>query len=277
MSHFPVLVIGRNVAEQLQPYHEYECTGINDQYVQDVDITEKVLELIKNGKTLLEALAEYGLEERMVVSETEVDRQGEHKWGYAIVVDGILHKAVDRTNPNAKWDWWTSGGRWTGFFLCADGNRCNQTYKQHWDLEGQRQAKAVEAGDYYDFIHRVAGHPIPSWRETREKHGTNIEVAREEYRSNPAIQNIQKNRDIYPLIDLEPFRDTRESYVAAEVAKVGVPYALVKDGQWHQKGEMGWWGTSTEEVTQEDWNKQVHELLASLSDDTELYIIDCHI
>ena len=37
MSHFSVMVIGGNVEEQLQPYHEFECTGINDQYVVDVD------------------------------------------------------------------------------------------------------------------------------------------------------------------------------------------------------------------------------------------------
>ena len=39
MSHFTVLVIGPNVPEQLAPYHEFECTGRNDQYVQDIDKT----------------------------------------------------------------------------------------------------------------------------------------------------------------------------------------------------------------------------------------------
>ncbi|WZU00337.1 hypothetical protein MGH68_12115 [Erysipelothrix sp. D19-032] len=62
MSHFTVGVITKNkvdfigeelrifggkrkkyddkeVSELLQPYHEYECTGQNDKYVRDVDIT----------------------------------------------------------------------------------------------------------------------------------------------------------------------------------------------------------------------------------------------
>lgn len=42
MSHFTVLVIGGRVADQLQPFHEFECTGIDDQYVQDVDDTESL-------------------------------------------------------------------------------------------------------------------------------------------------------------------------------------------------------------------------------------------
>jgi hypothetical protein len=41
MSHFSVLVIGENVEQQLAPYHEFECTGRNDEYVVDVDKTEE--------------------------------------------------------------------------------------------------------------------------------------------------------------------------------------------------------------------------------------------
>lgn len=41
MSHFSVLVIGDDVEAQLQPFHEFECTGTEDQYVKDIDVTEK--------------------------------------------------------------------------------------------------------------------------------------------------------------------------------------------------------------------------------------------
>src|SRR5271154_7530248 len=41
MSHFAILVVGGNVEEQLAPYHEYECTGTDDCYVQDIDHTEE--------------------------------------------------------------------------------------------------------------------------------------------------------------------------------------------------------------------------------------------
>lgn len=39
MSHFTVLVIGENPEDLLQPFHEFECTGIDDQYVVDADET----------------------------------------------------------------------------------------------------------------------------------------------------------------------------------------------------------------------------------------------
>ena len=43
MSHFVVMVIGEDPEAELAPFHEFECTGLDDQYVQDVDITEEVL------------------------------------------------------------------------------------------------------------------------------------------------------------------------------------------------------------------------------------------
>jgi hypothetical protein len=39
MSHFSVMVIGNDVQGQLQPFHEFECTGTDDRYVQALDIT----------------------------------------------------------------------------------------------------------------------------------------------------------------------------------------------------------------------------------------------
>lgn len=50
MSHFSVIVItpgprppdeDADIAPLLQPYHEFECTGTDDQYVKDVDETEE--------------------------------------------------------------------------------------------------------------------------------------------------------------------------------------------------------------------------------------------
>ena len=39
MSHFTCLIVGDDYEGQLAPYHEFECTGEDDQYVQDLDET----------------------------------------------------------------------------------------------------------------------------------------------------------------------------------------------------------------------------------------------
>lgn len=56
MSHFSVIVIGPDVEHQLAPYHEFECTGVNDEHVKDVDITEEAREdFAKRTDTRLKA------------------------------------------------------------------------------------------------------------------------------------------------------------------------------------------------------------------------------
>jgi hypothetical protein len=56
-----------------------------------------------------------------------------------------------------------------------------------------------------------------------------------------------------------------------------VTFAVVKDGEWFQQGEMGWWGMHTDEMTQEEWVAKTKELLNGLPEDTMISIIDCHI
>src|SRR3546814_8966760 len=77
MSHFGVLVIGGNVEQQLAPYHEFECTGLNDQFVQDIDVTEELAARIVNGESLEDALDEYGLSDKIVDSEADVQKVGQ--------------------------------------------------------------------------------------------------------------------------------------------------------------------------------------------------------
>ena len=52
MSHFSVMVIGTGPEDQLAPYHEFECTGNDDQYVVEVDKTDEArAEYAKYTKT----------------------------------------------------------------------------------------------------------------------------------------------------------------------------------------------------------------------------------
>jgi len=41
MSHFTVLVIGDDVERALAPFHEFECTGHDDEFVQDLSQLEE--------------------------------------------------------------------------------------------------------------------------------------------------------------------------------------------------------------------------------------------
>jgi len=175
MSHFSVIVVTAEkptdeiLAAVLQPFHEFECTGDDDEFVQDVDKTEEALaEFEKATVTRLRdpsgALheifdlqgaykAEFAQPDRERGSgrklrvppgweEVEVaakDHETAAKWiadyhGWSVLTignapsethkygrievdaSGNVVRCIDRTNPNAKWDWWQVGGRYSGKF-----------------------------------------------------------------------------------------------------------------------------------------------------------------
>lgn len=318
MSHFTVLVVGEDPEEQLAPFHEFECTGNNDKYVQDVDITDEVNEQIgeseeKTKKAKLEDGLEYhGLNDKIVLSEDEVDRDGEHKYGYAIVKSGKLIKAVKRTNPNRKWDWYSLGGRWSGYFKLkagrngevgrpgtfdnkAEAGHVDSARLEDIDLEGMVLDAGVEAGKQYDKVERLLN-GIPKldihWKdiiaEGNEKYGKlSIDEKRTLYHAQPGKKKLEKAKDndslskdersLLTWLDLESYQCTRKEYVKRAENSALSTFAVLNKGEWFEKGEMGWWGCVSNEMDQEKWNEEFLKLLKSLPGDTVISVYDCHI
>ncbi len=54
-------------------------------------------------------------------------------------------------------------------------------------------------------------------------------------------------------------------------------FAVVKGGEWFERGEMGWFAAVSNEKDKDVWESEVRELLKGLSDDTLLTVMDCHI
>jgi hypothetical protein len=357
MSHFTVLVIGDDVEKQLQGYHEFECTGIDDEYVVDVDKTAEFEEEFINGTQkmlLIEGRIEEpyqekykfltpGQEDRPAILRTheykyppgaeltdiphhavyDSFREFVVKWHgydedgkYARFVDDESAKhgvrIIDRTNPNAKWDWWTVGGRWTGHFRlrddidmaaikkfrkadhvprCGDpglmtkpasAGRADSCLKQDIDIDGMRNEAAAIANAKYDrFEAATAGlEPAPRWKEVREAH-EDIDAARDAYGKYPWVMALRENA-------LDPFGDDavdyyfigqggRERFVKRARDTALSTFAVVKDGKWYESGNMGWWGIVSDAKELHVWLDEFNKLIDDLPGDTLLTVVDCHI
>lgn len=129
MMHFCVWAVTKTNDENeldkiMQPYHEFECTGVLDEYVNYVLAKDDEFEslpkyLAENpNKTVIDYLDELYFYDRFYYESDVVPSQEELKnndvYKYAIVSDDErrIIKYYTLTNPNAKWDWWTIGGRW---------------------------------------------------------------------------------------------------------------------------------------------------------------------
>jgi hypothetical protein len=59
------------------------------------------------------------------------------------------------------------------------------------------------------------------------------------------------------------------------IARKVIPHAIITpQGEWHERGKMGWWGILITE--DEDWHAQAREILARYPGD-HLVIVDAHI
>lgn len=276
MSHFSVLVIGPDIEAQLQPYHEYECTGIDDQYVIEVDVTDEVISGFEKYKGDYATIADYAKEDHGAFER-----------------DGRFY---DKTNPNKKWDWWKIGGWWTGFFLLKAHARglvgspglltepapvgyADQALKGDIDFEQMRNDAGVKARHFWKDTRRITGGlNWEPWDDMRARFPGNIDRAREEFNAQPAIELLKASKkEAYAWNIEDDLTLDEEIYVERARDKACCSFAFVRDGVWTERGSMGWFATVTDGVSAGQWNSTFNAMLDSLPDDTLLTVVDCHI
>lgn len=74
-----------------------------------------------------------------------------------------------------------------------------------------------------------------------------------------------------------PCKKLKEGYEWHYDNKDNFPFCIVIDGEWYEKGEMGWWGMTHNEKENDDWHGEVTALLEKLPADSEVYNVDFHI
>lgn len=119
---------------------------------------------------------------------------------------------------------------------------------------------------------------VPRWNTFRDLFDT-IEEAREKYGNLPVVKELREN-DMDTLFDEinDIFCDfDKEKYIKRCVNQCFVPFAVLKNGKWYEKGEMGWFGISTNDKDQDVWNEEVNKMLDELPDDVLISFYDCHI
>ncbi len=151
--------------------------------------------------------------------------------------DGNL---VSRYNPNAKYDWYTIGGRWANYFPMKGSDAFYSTIRIKdidWEKMDDitRQERAVE---FKQFVANPNGH---------------MDILSNGYHKGM----------------------TEEEFVDLPISHA--PFAILHEGNWYERGEVRWYGQSSDNVSAEDWDKQFKHIINSLSPEDVVAIVDCHI
>lgn len=322
MSHFTVLVIGDNVDEQLAPFQENNMGDCPREFMEFNDTEAEMLEeyategaervVMPDGSLKLpwddmfKVEGANAFESRIVVPDHLERREIPYKELYATFDDFVTeyhgYSGRDEStgrygyweNPNAKWDWYQVGGRWTGMFKLKSGAagevgrpglmtaRAEAGYVDSCrlgdiDIDGMRNEAEAKAAARYDRFHAIlAGRPFPIFKDMATQYPT-VDEARQAYWGTPAVKDITATREFGPF-DLEDYVETsREAYLQRARDNAFSTFAVLKDGQWYEKGSMGWWGMVSDEKDGNAWSQQFASLLDSLPPETLLTVVDCHI
>lgn len=278
MSHFTVLVVGDNPEQQLAPFQENNMGDCPKEYLKFnsteaemlKDYENDTVELVRHPDTS-ELMFPWTLQSELEQAEGVgvLDHEGRRairdrvdsmetvsvpiKERYATFEvyakeycgceqrDPEMGEYGYWENPNRKWDSYTLGGRWEGFFLLKDGTNADQCRCGDVDWGGMIAANKADA----------------------EEEWSNFENAPEDLRNIEAfINGIRQN-------------ETRESFVARRTAPC--TFAVLKNGVWYERGDMGWWGIVSDEKDSDAWQREFEKLITNLPEDTLLSVFDCHI
>lgn len=152
------------------------------------------------------------------------------------------------TNPNAKWDWYTIGGRWSDRLNFKDGTVGDSGLIDDIDFE------AIESANY---------------ERAKETYEECTEINYED----PSFSEELRNRFIAKYPTFEDYFKTCTSFFTT--------YAVITpDGEWHEPGEMLYFGLTT--ATREDeekWDENYFKdfIEPYLNQNMTITIVDCHI
>ena len=150
-------------------------------------------------------------------------------------------------NPKSKWDWYQVGGRYAGMLRTKSGN-VDEAPIEAIDLtpDSQKYNKAVR---FWEVV--VEGTPSEPWEHVSAFYKP------EHY------LNCYKDKETYARIS----------------ASFGTYACVTPDGEWHEKGVAGWFGSSSATAEESlDWDLHFRErFIDNAEPGLIVTIVDCHI
>ncbi len=301
MSHFAVAVISRTPEEVdslLAPYQENNMGDCPSEYLEFVDVEEDERYAYENGYTeKVQApdgrffdkydpqfkdtnsddftpvyLIPDGYREILVAYKElyptfddymekcgEVERDPETgRYGYW-------------TNPNAKWDYWRVGGRFRGLLKASKGTLGELSWEYTMDKENQYP----EVAGQYDQA-QIKDIDFSLNQELYDKAARFWEVYVEKAPLRPE-ENPEAFDSFYTPEYYKQLYESKENY-AKEQSSFSTWALVTPEGEWYQKGDMGWWATHNGTAESfRNFSEAFERILSECDPEWYITIVDCHI
>ncbi len=214
------------------------------------------------------------------------------------IIDGIW-RSYSTYNPDAKWDWYALGGRWSGLLKLKPGREgvtgesgvggnvpgIDRAYKGDIDFETMFAEAREQGRKHYREVAKTFEGKIPKLifpapdRRMDLSPDADYKALWKQYHNQEGVLLFNEK---YPDSMMGPMLDdyqcSEDEFVQRSENGAISTFAYLLDGEWHEQGRMGWFATvSDRSMSQEDWGKHFREMIDALPDDTLISIYDCHI
>ena len=256
MSHFNVAVITKgcpteyDIENLLEPYQEGGEGDISYEFLEFYPLNDSDLENYKK---------EY--EEYLKSQEKSDDAIREAMSFHQYMIEEFGFSQNDKTkeigyygNPDAKWDWYSIGGRWENMLHTAKDHNiypCN-TARVKDLIFPDRVKRQCDAKRFWEIY--VDGD------KPKNEHEESL------------VRGHYYNKQYY----LDEYQ-TKENYMECESSFY--TFALIeKNGEWNKLGDMGWFGFYDRKMTRIEWIKYFQETVFDNAGENDyITIVDCHI
>lgn len=213
MSHFVGLCFGENWENDIEKFDESLQVEGYIAYTKEDAIQEAIARQAENYDWAVKTLDKDDISTQTYDRCTELVKKGPtltpqeaweivKGWGYEMDENDNL---ISHYNPDSRWDWYSIGGRWSGYLPLKDRDE--------------------------------AGNPI------------------------------ETNVAYFDEIDWEYLLKERFT-----------PFCYIDlDGDWHEKGEMGWFACVTNEKGKDCWDEEFKDFIESLDCNCLVTVVDFHI
>lgn len=228
MSHYGMLAFTsepNNLGNIMAPFDEG-----NEEYYRFIDTEEE------NRKS-------YEKEPEDIKKKYPTFEEYEDKY-LANKIDPATGKYGYKTNPNAKWDYWSE----EKYLVLKNGSKVSRARLKDINIS-RDEGLYHEALRFWELV--VEGKPLVDGEERPF--------------------NMFK-----PEYYLERY-GTKEKY-AEEYSAFGLWGYVAPDGEWHEPGQVGWWGLDNSTRSSADnYDEEFQKFLATADPNLWVISMDCHI
>jgi len=330
MSHFTVAVFtngNKTVDELLAPYQENNMDDCPKEYLEFNDETEEYLEQYENDGTDMvknldgELVYKWDVPEDLRKDMVFVKHKEKYNTFDEFMREYADYEKDEKTdkygyweNPNAKWDWYQEGGRWSGQLKLKPILRL--TSNDAFNTLGFNQNEFLNFVNWYKTDKDKFNSIIEKYKGLKQKITSEVEIYIEMMNSEIKHVNSAKIKDVDFSLDIKEYNKAirfwelivdgcepknkeeediigwsfykpeyyskryknKEQY-AKLTAEFGTYAVITPDGKWHSKGDMGWFGCSSESDEEANsWSVGFKEKFIDNADpEWTLTVVDCHI